>query len=177
MSEKKLKIAVIGAGISGLGSAYLLSKKHDVDIFEKENRLGGHARTTQITNDGKQFGVDTGFLVFNHQTYPLLTKLFEELEVKIEKSDMSFAFWDKTSNIAYNGQSLKGMFVQKKNLFNFSHYKMISDILDFNKKANNDLETNSNDLDTSLEEYLKPYSKYFKNRCSHWYNISIFKIF
>ncbi|WP_421716976.1 NAD(P)/FAD-dependent oxidoreductase [Arcobacter arenosus] len=164
MSEKKLKIAVIGAGISGLGSAYLLSKKHNVDIFEKENRLGGHARTTQIMNDGKQFGVDTGFLVFNHQTYPLLTKLFKELDVKIEKSDMSFAFWDKTSNIAYNGQSLKGMFVQKKNLFNLSHYKMISDILDFNKKANDDLETNSKDLDVSLEEYLKPYSKYFKDR-------------
>lgn len=134
MIEKRLKIAVIGAGISGLGTAYLLSKKHDVDVFEKENRLGGHARTTQINENGKEFGVDTGFLVFNHQTYPLLTKLFKELDVKIENSDMSFAFWDKRSNIAYNGQSLGGMFVQKKNLFNINHYKMISDILKFNKK-------------------------------------------
>lgn len=164
MIEKRLKIAVIGAGISGLGTAYLLSKKHDVDVFEKENRLGGHARTTQINENGKEFGVDTGFLVFNHQTYPLLTKLFKELDVKIENSDMSFAFWDKRSNIAYNGQSLGGMFVQKKNLFNINHYKMISDILKFNKKANQDLDTNSKDLDVSLEEYLKEYSIYFKER-------------
>lgn len=164
MENKKLNIAVIGAGISGLGSAYLLSKKHNVDLFEKENRLGGHARTTMVEENGSKFGVDTGFLVFNHETYPLLTKLFAELNVKIENSDMSFGFWDQKSNIAYNGQSLRGMFVQKKNLFNYSHYKMISDILKFNKKANNDLETNSKDLDVTLEEYLKNYSSYFIDR-------------
>lgn len=163
-SEKRLKIAVLGAGISGLGSAYLLSKKHDIDLYEKENRLGGHARTTIVNEDSKSFGVDTGFLVFNHETYPLLTKLFKILDVKIENSDMSFAFWDKSKNIAYNGQSLSGMFVQKKNLFNFSHYKMISDILKFNKKANSDLDSNSEDLDMSLGEYLKDYSIYFKQR-------------
>lgn len=112
-----MKIAVIGAGISGLGSAYLLSKKHTVDLYEKEDRLGGHARTTMVEEEGKRFGVDTGFLVFNHPTYPLLTKLFKELDVAIEKSDMSFGFWDKRSDIAYNGESLGGMFFQKKNLF------------------------------------------------------------
>lgn len=116
MSEKKLKIAVIGAGISGLGAAYLLSKKYDVDIYEKENRLGGHARTTQVKEGDNEFGVDTGFLVFNNETYPLLTKLFKELDVKIEKSNMSFSFWNQVSNLAYNGQSLSGMFVQKKNI-------------------------------------------------------------
>merc|ERR1711879_946502 len=162
--EKKLKIAVLGAGISGLASAYLLSKKHHVDLYEKENRLGGHARTTMVEEENKKFGVDTGFLVFNHETYPLLTKLFKELDVKIENSDMSFAFWDKKENIAYNGQSLGGMFVQKKNLFSPSHYKMISDIMKFNKKANEDLENNSKDLDKSLGEYLEEYSEYFKKR-------------
>ena len=90
--EKKYKIAVFGAGISGLSAAYLLSKKHYVDLYEKDNRLGGHARTSQVEEDGKFFGVDTGFLVFNNATYPLLTKLFQELDVKIENSDMSFAF-------------------------------------------------------------------------------------
>ena len=163
-NEKKLKIAVIGAGISGLGSAYLLSKKHTVDLFEKENRLGGHARTTIVEEENKKFGVDTGFLVFNQETYPLLTKLFKELDVKIEKSDMSFAFWNKQTDIAYNGQSLFGMFVQKKNFFNFSHYRMIWDILKFNEKANNDLKENSKDLDKTLGEYLSSYSKYFKDR-------------
>lgn len=164
IEEKRLKIAVLGAGISGLGSAYLLSKKHEVDLYEKEHRLGGHARTTQINENGKTFGVDTGFLVFNHETYPLLTQLFKELDVKIEKSDMSFAFWNQKTNLAYNGESLSGMFFQKKNIFSYSHLKMISDILKFNKKANEDLAKNSEDLNLSLGEYLAMYSTYFKER-------------
>ena len=159
-----MKIAVLGAGISGLGSAYILSKKYEVDLYEKDNRLGGHAITTMVEENGKVFGVDTGFLVFNHPTYPLLTKLFKELDVKIENSDMSFAFWDKDENRAYNGSSLKGMFAQKRNLFSVTHYKMISDILAFNKKANQDLETNSKDLDKTLGEYIKDYSNAFKKR-------------
>ncbi|MGB7403757.1 MAG: FAD-dependent oxidoreductase [Arcobacter sp.] len=159
-----MRIAVLGGGISGLGSAYLLSNKHEVDLYEKDNRFGGHARTTQVEDDGKKFGVDTGFLVFNHATYPLLTKLFEDLDVKIENSDMSFAFWDTKSNVAYNGESLKGMFFQKKNLFSPTHYKMIKDILNFNERANFDLETNSPQLNKSLGEYISNYSEAFKNR-------------
>ena len=159
-----MKIAVIGGGISGLGSAYLLSQKHEVDLYEKEGRLGGHARTTMVEEEGKIFGLDTGFLVFNHETYPLLTKLFEQLDVKIENSDMSFGFWDEVSNTAYNGQSLSGLFFQKKNLFSPSHYKMIKDIMRFNKTANADIETNSSDLEVSLGEYLASYSDVFKER-------------
>jgi uncharacterized protein len=159
-----MKIAVLGAGISGLGSAYILSSKYEVDVYEKDERLGGHARTTQIQDEGKLFGVDTGFLVFNEPTYPLLTKLFKQLDVKIENSDMSFAFWDKNKNIAYNGSSIKGMFAQKRNLFSISHYKMIKDILSFNEKATNDLFYNSKDLDKSLGEYIKKYSNAFKQR-------------
>lgn len=159
-----MKIAVIGAGISGLGSAYILSQKHEVDIYEKESRLGGHARTTMVKDNGVEFGVDTGFLVFNHPTYPLLTKLFEALHVSIEKSDMSFAFWDKVSNIAYNAQTLGGVFFQKKNLFSLSHYKMIFDIMKFNKKANFDVDANTKELDKSLGEYIAPFGKAFKER-------------
>ena len=163
-----MNIAVLGAGISGLGSAYLLSKKHTVDLYEKENRLGGHARTTFVEDETngniKSLGIDTGFLVFNHPTYPLLTKLFKELDVKIENTDMSFAFWHKNENIVYNGSSLAGMFCQKRNFFRPSHYKMIKDILDFNKKANNDLDENHSDLDKTLGEYIKNYSSYFKTR-------------
>jgi predicted NAD/FAD-binding protein len=159
-----MKIAVLGAGISGLGSAYLLSKKYEVDVYEKESRLGGHARTTQIEENGKKFGVDTGFLVFNHPTYPLLTKLFEELNVKIENSDMSFGFWDKASNIAYNAQTLGGIFFQKRNLFSFTHYKMIYDIFKFNKKANFDIDNDTKELDKPLDKYLKSYGTAFKER-------------
>jgi len=159
-----MKIAVIGAGISGLGSAYLLSKKHEVDLYEKEPRLGGHARTTMVQEEGKEFGVDTGFLVFNHETYPLLTKLFKELDVAIEYSDMSFGFWDKTKNIAYNAQTLRGLFFQKKNLFSPSHYAMIFDIIRFNKKANYDVDNNTQDLDKTLGEYIVDFGEAFRER-------------
>ena len=159
-----MKIAVLGAGISGLGSAYILSKKHEVDLYEKDNRLGGHARTTIVNDEDKIFGVDTGFLVFNHPTYPLLTKLFEQLNVKIENSDMSFAFWDRDKNRAYNGSSVKGMFAQKRNFFSITHYKMIKDILTFNEIAIKDLKENNSNLDKSLGEYIKNYSNAFKER-------------
>jgi len=159
-----MKIAIIGAGISGLGSAYLLSKKHEVDVYEKENRLGGHARTTQVQEANKTFGVDTGFLVFNHETYPLLTKLFSELDVRIEKSDMSFSFWDTITNVAYNAQTLGGIFFQKKNIFSLTHYKMIFDIARFNKKANYDVDNNTNELDKTLNEYLSSYGDAFRKR-------------
>ncbi|AXX91615.1 FAD-dependent oxidoreductase [Malaciobacter molluscorum LMG 25693] len=159
-----MKIAVIGAGISGLASAYLLSKKYEVDLYEKQSRLGGHARTTILSENNNSFGVDTGFLVFNYETYPLLTKLFELLDVKIENSNMSFGFWDKMTDIAYNAESLKGLFIQKRNLFSFSHYQMIFDILKFNKKANKDLETNHKDLNKTLGEYISIFSDAFKQR-------------
>ena len=159
-----MKIAVIGAGISGLGAAYLLSQKHEVDVYEKENRLGGHARTTQVNEDGKTFGVDTGFLVFNHETYPLLTKLFEKLDVKIENSDMSFGFWDQDTNVAYNAQTFSGIFFQKKNIFSLTHYKMIYDIMRFNSKATKDVDSNSKDLDNTLGHYLQSFGKAFKER-------------
>lgn len=159
-----MKIAVLGAGISGLGSAYLLSQKHEVDLYESQDRLGGHARTTMVEEDGKSFGVDTGFLVFNHETYPLLTKLFKQLDVGIENSDMSFGFWDVKKNVAYNAQTLGGLFFQKRNLFSLQHYRMIFDIFRFNKKANRDLLDNASDLDLSLKEYLQAYSQAFKER-------------
>lgn len=159
-----MKIAVLGAGISGLGAAYLLSQKHEVDLYEKKNRLGGHARTTMVKEDTNSFGVDTGFLVFNHATYPLLTKLFKRLHVAIEASDMSFAFWDKQKHVAYSGESLGGMFFQKKNLLSLKHYRMIYDIVRFNKKANADLKSDGKDLDKSLGEYIDTFSEVFKSR-------------
>ncbi len=159
-----MKIAVLGAGISGLGAAYLLSKKHDVDLYEKENRLGGHARTTMVEESGRRFGVDTGFLVFNHETYPLLTRLFETLDVAIEKSDMGFGFWDESTDVAYNGQSLGGMFFQKRTLFSPTHWGMIRDILRFNRRANADVDADRIGPNVTLEAYLHPYGKAFKER-------------
>lgn len=159
-----MKIAVLGAGISGLGAAYLLSRKHEVDLYEKAPRLGGHARTTMVEEAGRRFGVDTGFLVFNHETYPLLTRLFEQLGVAVEKSDMSFGFWDEVSGTAYNGQSLGGMFFQKRNLFSLKHWGMIRDIIRFNKRANADVDSDGIGPDVTLGAYLAPYGNVFKQR-------------
>ena len=98
-----MKIAVIGSGISGLSSAYYLSKKHRVDLFEKEDRFGGHSYTFDIIIDGKKNPVDIGFIVFNYQTYPNLINFFNEIDVKIEKSDMSFSVSVENTNYEYCG--------------------------------------------------------------------------
>ena len=96
-----MKIAVIGSGISGLSAAYYLSKKHHVDLFEKEDQFGGHAHTIDLIIENKKVSVDIGFIVFNLKTYPNLIKFFEENKIKIEKSDMSFSVSVKDSNFEY----------------------------------------------------------------------------
>ena len=117
-----MKIAVIGSGISGLSSAYFLSKKFKVDLFEQDDHFGGHSYTYDITDNDKATPVDLGFIVFNKLTYPNLINFFEELKVPFEKSDMSFAVSIKNSNIEYSGTGLGGIFANKLNLFNLIIY-------------------------------------------------------
>ena len=126
-----MKIAVIGSGISGLSAAYYLSKKHKVDLFEKEDHFGGHSYTLDILINDKKISVDVGFIVFNHQTYPNLINFFLENEVNIEKSDMSFSVSVKGTSFEYCGRGLNGMFSNKSNLFNISFLKMFFDIIKF----------------------------------------------
>ena len=115
-----MKIAVVGAGISGLSAAYYLSKKHKVDLFEKENQFGGHANTLKIKYDtNKEVDIDIGFMVFNQKTYPNLINFFSENKIEIEKSDMSFSVSVEGSDLEYCGKGLSGIFSNKKNLFNF----------------------------------------------------------
>ena len=126
-----MKIAVIGSGISGLSAAYYLSKKHKVDLFEKEDHFGGHSYTLDILINDKKITVDVGFIVFNHQTYPNLINFLLENEVNIEKSDMSFSVSVKGTSFEYCGRGLNGMFSNKSNLFNISFLKMFFDIIKF----------------------------------------------
>ncbi len=126
-----MKIAVIGSGISGLSAAYYLSKKHKVDLFEKEDHFGGHSYTLDILINEKKISVDIGFIVFNHQTYPNLINFFLENEINIEKSDMSFSVSVQGTSFEYCGRGLKGMFSNKSNLFNISFLKMFFDIIKF----------------------------------------------
>jgi len=133
-----MKIAVIGSGISGLGAAYFLSKKHKVDLFEKENHFGGHSYTIDVKNDKKNdlISLDLGFIVFNKITYPNLVQFFKDLEIPYEKSNMSFAVSVKNSNIEYSGNGLKGLFSNKYNFLNYNFLKMINEIFNFYKIAN-----------------------------------------
>ena len=159
-----MKVAVIGSGISGLSAAYFLSKKYKVDLFEKEDRFGGHSHTIDIklNEDTNKIHADIGFIVFNKKTYPNLINFFKEIEVEIEKSNMSLSFMSKDINLEYCGKGLKGIFSHKKNLFNFDFFKMFLEILKFYKKSSKLNEFNE---DISLGEYLanEKHSEYFIN--------------
>ena len=159
-----MKIAVIGSGISGLSAAYYLSKKHKVDLFEKENQFGGHANTLKVQYDlNKEINVDIGFMVFNKKTYPNLINFFLENEIKIEKSDMSFSVSVSDSDMEYCGKGIKGIFSNKKNLFNIKFIKMFFEIINFYKNCEK-IEIKRDDKKT-LDEYLKEIkiSNYFIN--------------
>ena len=159
-----MKVAVIGSGISGLSAAYFLSKKYKVDLFEKEDRFGGHSHTIDIklNEDTNKIHADIGFIVFNKKTYPNLINFFKEIDIEIEKSNMSLSFMSKDIDLEYCGKGLKGIFSHKKNLFNFNFFKMFLEILKFYKKSSKLNEFNE---DISLGEYLvnEKHSEYFIN--------------
>ncbi len=114
-----MKIAVVGSGISGLSAAYYLSKKHNVDLFEREDHFGGHSHTIDIQYEKKnesKISVDIGFIVFNHLNYPNLINFFKENKIQIEKSNMSFSVSVKDSNIEYCGKGFNGIFSNRLNL-------------------------------------------------------------
>ncbi|MDC3373225.1 FAD-dependent oxidoreductase [Candidatus Pelagibacter sp.] len=157
-----MKIAVIGSGISGLSSAYYLSKKHKVDLFEKQDRFGGHSYTLEIKlNEKEKVAVDAGFMVFNKITYPNLINFFKENDIEIEKSNMSFSVSVKGTNIEYCGKGLNGIFSNRGNLLNLKFIKMFFEIINFYKRCE---KLNSNNIEKiTLGEYLTKIgkSKYF----------------
>ena len=130
-----MKIAVVGSGISGLSAAYYLSKKHQVDLFEKRDHFGGHSHTLDLNINKKKIAVDIGFIVFNQITYPNLINFFEEINVDIEKSDMSFSVSVENTNFEYCGKGLKGIFANKSNILNIEFLKMFIDIIKFYKNC------------------------------------------
>jgi predicted NAD/FAD-binding protein len=130
-----MRIAVVGAGIAGLSAAWLLSQRHRVTLYEAAPRLGGHTNTVDVTVDGATHPVDTGFLVFNHRTYPNLTALFAHLDVATAASEMSFAVSLLDRDFEWAGESLATVFAQKRNLARPSFWGMLADILRFNREA------------------------------------------
>lgn len=163
---KTQRIAVIGAGISGLASAWLLSRRHEVTLFEAEDHLGGHTNTVDVTLEGKTHPVDTGFLVFNEKTYPNLIALFALLGVDSVETEMSFAVSLESPDLEWAGSNLATIFGQKRNLVRRRFWSMLSDILRFNRESMAWLLSHPDDQ-RSLRDFLDAgrYSRAFAD----WY--------
>lgn len=148
-----MRIAVIGAGVAGLGAAWALSPTHDVTLFEKQPRLGGHANTVTINYDGRAIDVDTGFIVYNEPNYPNLVQLLAHLGVETVASDMSFAVSDP-DGFEWSSNGIGGVFAWKRNLTNPSFLCMLGDIVRFSAAARADLAADRIASGT-LEDYVR----------------------
>ena len=150
------RIAIIGSGIAGLGCAHFLRHQHEITIFESDSHIGGHANTVEVTEPGtrRQLPIDTGFMVFNRETYPHLCRLFEELKVPLKKTSMSFSVRDDDSGLEWSGTSLNHLFAQRKNLFSPRFIKMLLAVNRFNKEAIAALDDPSL-RETTLAEYVR----------------------
>ncbi|WP_305072801.1 NAD(P)/FAD-dependent oxidoreductase [Propionivibrio sp.] len=152
-NRPRTRIAVVGAGISGLASAWLLRQRYQVTLFEAAPRLGGHTNTVDVTLDGATHPVDTGFLVFNDATYPNLIALFKELGVASVPTEMSFAVSLENPDLEWAGSSLATVFGQKRNLLRRPFWAMLADILRFNRESTAWLATHPDD-ERPLGEFL-----------------------
>lgn len=130
-----MRIAVVGSGIAGLGAAWQLSRRHEVVLFEAEGRLGGHTHTHPVALGDREYAVDTGFIVFNSENYPLLTRMFRELGVETQPTTMGFSVHDGGSGLEYNASSLNAMFCQRRNLFSPAFLRMVREILRFYREC------------------------------------------
>ncbi|WDE98996.1 FAD-dependent oxidoreductase [Lentisphaera profundi] len=158
------KVAIIGTGISGLSAAYKLKDDYDVHLFEAGNYIGGHTNTLEVKENNKTLNIDTGFIVFNDWTYPNFIKLMDELGVESQVSDMSFSVKCEESGLEYNGTSLNTLFAQRRNMLKPSFWKMIKDILNFNKAALLWLEQADVNDATTLGQYIEPYGDLFRDK-------------
>lgn len=148
------RIAVIGSGISGLTTSYLLQSQYDVTLFEAQDYLGGHTNTVDIELDNQVFPVNTGFIVFNDWTYPNFIRLMDHLGVESEDSDMSFSVRCDKSDLEYNGSNLNTLFCQRRNLVNLRFWRMLKDIMRFNKEATQHYLSGELDSGITLQQYL-----------------------
>jgi predicted NAD/FAD-binding protein len=158
-----MRIAVVGSGIAGLGSAWLLSRQHEVVLFEKNAAPGGHTDTHEIELAGRRHAVDTGFIVYNDAHYPLLSRLFSVLRLRTQPTTMSFSVRNAGSGLEYNAGSLRGLFCQPGNLLSAHFWRMLSDLHRFYRKSPALLDVP--DRGITLGEYLheERYSAAFRD--------------
>lgn len=158
------QIAIIGSGISGLTAAYLLAKRHRVTVFEAGETIGGHTATKRVEVSGKAYDVDTGFIVFNDRTYPNFIKLLSRLGVPSQLTEMGFGVTQPDHGHEYSGSGVRGLFAQKRNLLRPAHWRMLREILRFNRECTQAFEQDRVDPDMSLGDFLEAghYSRFFR---------------
>jgi len=162
-------IAIIGSGISGLTCAYLLSRIHNITLFESNDYIGGHTATKTVSIGNKDYDVDTGFIVFNDWTYPNFIKLLGQLGVESQKTEMSFSVKSTEPEIEYSGNGFNTLFAQRSNLFKPKYWHFLKEILRFNQYAVQDLELGRLSEDATLGEYLQ--QKNYSQEFIHYYLI------
>ena len=156
-----MKIAIIGTGIAGNVAAYHLCQEHDITVFEANDYIGGHTHTHDIVWQDQHYAVDTGFIVFNYKTYPHFTQLLKELDVAVQPSAMSFSVKCEKTGLEYNGTTLNTLFAQRRNALRPSFYRMIKDILRFNREAPALLASPAQDISLGEFLYRGGYSRQF----------------
>ena len=156
-----MRIAIIGSGISGMTAAYLLSEDHEVVVFEANNYIGGHTNTVDVSLNGQQYAVDTGFIVFNEKTYPNFVKLMKRLNVGWQNSLMSFSVQCEKTGLEFSPSTLNSLFIQRRNLLRPSFYRMLWDVMRFKRDSEALLE--ADDYELTLNSFLfdKGYSHAF----------------
>lgn len=161
-----MKIAIIGAGVSGLVAAHVLHGRHDVTLFEAGPRPGGHVNTVPVETPGGSWAVDTGFIVHNDRNYPSFQRLLQQLGVATQPSEMSFGVSDPVGDFEYNGASPNGLYAKRSHLVTPSFQRMVLDLVRFNREARELLDTSASEWDPSLRDYLaaRRYSDAFVQR-------------
>ena len=127
------RVAIVGTGISGLTTAYLLNKDHNITVYEANDYKGGHTATKKVEVGGKEYAIDTGFIVYNDWTYPNFIKLLSTLGVPTQATEMSFSVKNLKTKMEYNGNTINSLFAQRRNIFRPAFWRLVLDIVKFNK--------------------------------------------
>lgn len=147
-----MRIAIVGTGISGMLVAHLLHRHHDITVFEADDRIGGHTNTVDVELGGRTFAVDTGFIVYNDWTYPNFIRLLDRLGVDSQATEMSFSVRCDRTGLEYCGSSMDTLFAQRANLVRLSFYRMLLDIVRFNRHAKHFLRRE--DFQTTMSQFI-----------------------
>lgn len=148
------RIAIIGTGISGLTTAFMLNKDHEVKVYEANDYIGGHTATKKVTVNNQVFAIDTGFIVYNDWTYPNFIKLMQTLGVSTQPSEMSFSVKNLRTKMEYNGNTLNSLFAQRRNILRPSFWRMVLDIVKFNKVCKAHIADNKDTDNITLQAFI-----------------------